>query len=463
MNSDGMPRGNLTGQKLGSYLLLDQIAEGGMAEIYLAKAQGVAGFERLLCVKIILPSFAKDQRFIEMLVEEAKIAVTLNHPNIAQIFDLGQDQGITFIAMEFLDGIDLFDLMATLSGRRRAVPIEVATFIAKQICHGLAYAHQKADPTGRPLGLVHRDISPQNILLSRAGEVKIVDFGIAKVDRPNRRATQAGVIKGKYFYMSPEQASGDPIDGRTDIFSTGIILYEVLTGSQLYIEEDDTLRLLKLVRNAKIPPPSLLRSDLPPDLEAILLKALAKNPEERWQTAHELEVALQVFLYAYAPDFTPVRVSEIVEEALRIREPRSVVGASTEDDLTGGRTEGARVTPTAGGSYAPEPSPSALLRLDGLLPLRADEEPDETLVSGPPTDVLRFQPDLGSYDPDSEPTWIGPGSPDGQDRGPLSSIASVPSEIVVPLLAPSAQASPSDDAGPEQRPGDDGPPDRPRS
>ena len=248
-------------QDFGPYVLVEQLAIGGMAEIYLAKTRGVAGFEKYLALKLIHPNYADDESFVNMLIEEAKIAVRLNHVNIAQVFDLGRHDGRYFISMEYVDGADLFQLMRRLSERDIDVPIDVATYVVQEICTGLDYAHRVCDSDGKPLEIIHRDVSPQNILLSSSGEVKLVDFGIAKATSRSLK-TQAGVIKGKYFYMSPEQAWGDPIDQRTDVFSAGIILYEVLTGQMLYLEED-MQRLLDMVRKADIAPPTSRRPQIP--------------------------------------------------------------------------------------------------------------------------------------------------------------------------------------------------------
>ena len=309
----GMSSGALSDRELGSYLLLNQIAVGGMAEIYLAKTQGVAGFEKFLCLKVLHPDLADDEEFIEMLIDEAKLVVGLNHVNIAQIFDLGRQGDTYYIAMEYVDGADLFKMMRSLSEQDIDVPIDVAAYVSQEICTGLDYAHRKNDPRGQPLNIIHRDISPQNILISHWGEVKIIDFGIAKAASRSKK-TQAGVIKGKYYYMSPEQAWGDQVDHRSDIFSAGIILYEVLTGQMLYLEEDVT-KLMDMVRRAEIPRPTVRRPDIPPQLENVVMKALAKRPADRWQSANEFQVALTSFLYSYSPDFTPERLAHTLKLA----------------------------------------------------------------------------------------------------------------------------------------------------
>ncbi len=287
-------------RRLGAYQLLAPLATGGMAELFIAKTVGVSGFEKQVALKVIHPNFSSEPDFIRMLIDEAKLAVQLQHANIVQTYDLGQVNGQYYIAMELVDGADLYKLLKTSSERGLDFPIDVAVHITSEVASGLDYAHRKNDPIGRPLMIVHRDVSPQNVLVSYEGEVKIVDFGIAKAALRNQQ-TQAGVIKGKYYYMSPEQAWGNKIDARTDVFSTGILLHEMLSGEMLYLEDDlDTL--IKMVRAAEVQPPSRKRPDVPPDLDAIVMKALAKRPEDRYQSAADLSTALTRFLRARYPE-----------------------------------------------------------------------------------------------------------------------------------------------------------------
>jgi serine/threonine-protein kinase len=321
-----------SGQIFGAFRLVKQIAVGGMAEIYLAKAKGIGGFEKHLALKMIHPNFSEDEHFITMLIEEAKISVQLTHANIAQTFDLGKINETYYIAMEWIDGADLYKLLRRASERNIQVPIEVAAYIAQEVCAGLDYAHRKTDEMGRPLNIIHRDISPQNVLLSYAGEVKVVDFGIAKA--AHRAAqTAAGVIKGKYYYMSPEQAWGETLDQRSDIFSTGIILYESLTGQMLYLEEN-ILRLLDMVRKADIASPRVLRSDVPAALERIVMKALSRKPDDRWQVSGDFSAALSKFLYGFAPDFTAARLSAFMRRVL-LEEDVVGKGASLDESRSG--------------------------------------------------------------------------------------------------------------------------------
>src|SRR5512142_1777275 len=253
-----------------------------MAELHLAKTKGIAGFEKYVALKMIHPNFAEDEQFIQMLVDEAKIAVQLNHGNIAQTFDLGRVGETYYITMEYVDGADLYKILRRGSEIDFEMPLDVCAFVAKEIASALDHAHRKRDHNGKTLGIVHRDVSPQNVLISFSGEVKLVDFGIAKATMKARQ-TAVGVIKGKYYYMSPEQAWGDPLDARSDIFSTGIVLYEMITGQMLYLEED-LHRLLDMVRRADIAPPRTLRKDVPPQLERIVMHALAKQPADRYQS-----------------------------------------------------------------------------------------------------------------------------------------------------------------------------------
>ncbi len=279
----------------GKYLLLERVNVGGMAEVFKAKAFGVEGFERLVAVKRILPSIAEDQEFITMFIDEAKISVQLTHANIAQIFDLGKVGDSFFIAMEYVHGKDLRAIFDRARKRGETVPVPMACYLAMKICEGLDYAHNKKDASGRELNLVHRDVSPQNILLSYDGESKLIDFGIAKAAGKAGK-TQAGILKGKFGYMSPEQVRGLPLDRRSDIFAVGIVLYELLTGERLFVGESDFSTLEK-VKNVEIMPPSTYNRRIPEELEQIVLKGLAKDVDDRYQTAMDLHDDLQSFMY----------------------------------------------------------------------------------------------------------------------------------------------------------------------
>jgi serine/threonine protein kinase len=285
----------------GKYYLLDRINTGGMAEVFRAKAFGVEGFERLVAVKRILPTIAEDVDFITMFIDEAKIAVQLNHANIAQIFDLGKVGESYFIALEYVHGRDLralYDLTVKLG---EPMPTAMACYVIMKVCEGLDYAHNKRDASGRDLELVHRDVSPQNILISFDGEVKLIDFGIAKA-AGKAGVTQAGILKGKFGYLSPEQVEGEEIDRRSDLFGVGIVLYELLTNHRLFAGDSDFSTIEK-VRNVEVPRPSIHNKNVSDALEAIVLKALARDRAVRFQTAMELHDELQKFLYSRGEPF----------------------------------------------------------------------------------------------------------------------------------------------------------------
>ena len=298
--------------RFGKYVLLDRINVGGMAEVFKAKAFGVEGFEKIVAIKRILPTMSEDAEFIKMFVDEARITVQLHHENIVQVHELGRESGQYYIAMEYVSGRDMRQVLDSMKERKLRIPVSTAAYIASCVAEGLDYAHHKSDNTGKNLNLIHRDVSPQNILVSYDGAVKITDFGIAKAeDRASK--TQAGVLKGKFAYMSPEQVRGQPIDGRSDIFAVGILLYEMVTGERLFLGESDFSTLDK-VRKAEVRPPSELNSDLPAALEAIILKALAREPGDRFGRGAELAEALEQFLIEDSTIFSAKRMRTFMEE-----------------------------------------------------------------------------------------------------------------------------------------------------
>jgi serine/threonine protein kinase len=296
----------------GKYLLLDRISVGGMAEVFKAKSYGVEGFEKIIAIKRILPTMGEDRDFIKMFIDEAKIAGQLAHANICQIFELGRIDGSHFIAMEYIWGKDLLQIQNRLRKIKQPMPIAMACFSIAKVLEGLDYAHRKRDPLGRPLEIVHRDCSPQNVLVSYEGEVKVIDFGIAKATSRNSR-TMAGVLKGKFGYMSPEQVRGLPLDRRSDIFALGTMLYECLTGDRLFQGETDFSTLEK-VRNVDIRPPREINPNIPQAVEAVILKALAKDVDERYQWCSEMLADLQAFLMSQDVVFTAKSLSSWLKE-----------------------------------------------------------------------------------------------------------------------------------------------------
>ena len=276
--------------RFGKYLLFNKIATGGMAELYRAKSTGVQGFEKLVAIKTILPHLTVEEILITSFIDEAKIAALLQHPNIVQIYDFGKIEGTYFIAMEYLLGKDLKFLLKKAKETKLPLSPEHALFIASRICAGLEYAHKLKDFYGKPLNIIHRDISPQNIFITYDGQVKIIDFGIAKTAMQNT-TTQSGSIKGKMAYMSPEQALGETIDLRTDLFAIGNILYEMTTGKMLF--EGTGFHVYAKVREADFEHPETVNSSLPASLYAILDQALTKNPADRYQYAGQMQADLE--------------------------------------------------------------------------------------------------------------------------------------------------------------------------
>ncbi|HEV8433775.1 MAG TPA: TonB family protein [Thermoanaerobaculia bacterium] len=287
------------GIKFGQYVLLEKIAVGGMAEVWKARMRGVEGFQKIVAIKKILPHLSDNQDFIEMFIDEAKLAAQLNHNNIIHIYDLGKIQSSYYIAMEYVDGSDLKTILKRAQERDQPMSIELGLFVASKIAAALDYAHRKRDFDDRELGLVHRDVSPQNVLISEEGDIKLCDFGIAKA-ASKASHTQAGALKGKLQYMSPEQAWGRNIDKRSDIFALATVLFEMLTGRRLFTG-DNELSILEQVREARVVAPSQYNDEVTPEIDAIVLKALQKEPEKRYQTAGEMARDLDQVLYSFRP------------------------------------------------------------------------------------------------------------------------------------------------------------------
>lgn len=302
-------------KKFGRYFLLDLIAQGGMAEIYRARSASKDGAGRLVVVKRIQAGFGTNDEFLKMFKSEIKVTMGFNHPNIVQVYDFGEEQAQPFITMELVDGKNLRQLLNRFKELGQSFPVELAAHIIEQSACGLHYAHSYKDKIkGEHLNVVHRDISPQNLLVSFEGGVKIIDFGIAKATT-NSEHTRAGVIKGKPSYLSPEQISGDEVDGRTDLFALGAVFWELLVGRKLFAGDND-LAVLKMIESctATVQPPSTLNPNVPKEIDVIVMKMLSKSPDKRYQTGEELQRTLRRFLNAYAPDFAASDLSHISKE-----------------------------------------------------------------------------------------------------------------------------------------------------
>ncbi len=299
-------------QQIGRYHLLDRIAFGGMAEIYRAKTFDSRGHEHMVAIKRVLRHLAEDDDFLQMLVDEAKIASLLDHVNIAKVYEFVRVEEDYFIAMEFVDGKDVRSILDRCRAEGTWLPPEDCAYIMMRTMEGLHAAHEKKDGAGESFKIVHRDVSPSNVILSFRGHVKLCDFGIAKA-RLSRIQTRTGVIKGKVKYMSPEQAMGQPLDRRSDVFSGGSVLYEMLT-KQCPFQADNEMELIFRVRDAKFTKPTRINPDVPAALERVVRKALARNVNSRYPTAQAFAEDLADFIREAAPGYTPARLGRRMRE-----------------------------------------------------------------------------------------------------------------------------------------------------
>jgi len=314
-------------ETFGRYALLEKIGQGGMADVFRAKSYGVEGFEKVLVIKRILPKLAREPKFVEMFVREAKLSVRLSHANVVQVFDLGRVGDALFIAMEYVHGLDLATLLAWLRRRGKPVPASVAAYVAAEVAKGLDHAHRRRDEQLRPLGIVHRDVSPQNVLLSYEGEVKVTDFGIAKArdtiggddEEEGPRTDGKIAIRGKYAYLSPEQASGGATDPRCDIWALGVVMYEMIASTNPFAAPT-TFETVRRVRAAEAPPLELARPDVPKEFANIVRRAMALSPDARYPDAARLHDDLLAFLYTSGERFGAHALSELL---LEYREGRS--------------------------------------------------------------------------------------------------------------------------------------------
>jgi serine/threonine protein kinase len=348
--------------RFGKYRLIDRIAVGGMAEIFLANQVDGEGLETPVVIKRIRPHLSKHATFVKMFLNEARLAAQLNHPNIVQIHDLGKIGESYFIAMEYIFGRDMRSIIPKAEEVGIPFPLVYALRIASDVCSGLHYAHQKVDLYGNPLNIVHRDVTPENIFVAFDGTVKVLDFGIAKATNQVEQ-TRAGELRGKISYMSPEQCQGKPVDRRSDIFSVGVALYEWLTGFKLFTGESEVV-VMRSITEGKIYAPSYFKADIPEPVEAILMKALEKDRERRYQTAMEMRAAIDAFLSTYEFTPTPLHLSnflrQIFHDELHAEQDRLVARTSGPEQVV----EMEELTPA-------EPSS----------PLREGRSPSERLLS----------------------------------------------------------------------------------
>src|SRR5690349_12781670 len=284
-------------EQFGPYLVYERLGIGGMATVHRALERGIEGFERMVALKRLLPHLAEDASFIKSFVREAKLASLLNHVNIVQIYELGRVGTEYFISMEFIDGKDIRRILRHARKVTGPPPIHVTVGLLLQLCDALDYAHTKTDDEGHPLGLVHRDVSPSNLLITQAGHLKVIDFGIAKAQSSQLR-TQTGRVKGKLAYMAPEALAGKDLDARSDLFAAGVIAHELLTARPLFASKNEYQTLMK-VQRGEVMPPSTFNQACPPELDAIVLRALARDPDDQFAGAGELRDQLHAMRKQY--------------------------------------------------------------------------------------------------------------------------------------------------------------------
>ncbi len=303
-----------TFERFGKYVLLEKLASGGMAEVYLAKNSGANGVSKFVAIKRILPQYSDNEEFIEMFKEEAKIAVNLNHSNVVHIHEFGIERNQFYLVMEYVEGRNLRQILNELKKKANHFQVDQIVYIIKEVSAGLDHAHRCLDgTTGKPLNITHRDMSPQNVMISFEGEIKIIDFGIAKAEN-QLEATKAGTLKGKFGYMSPEQADGQNIDLRTDVFSLGIVLWELLAKDRLFSGSSEAA-ILRKIRESNIPSLRKIDPSIHPELDKIVSKALAKDKNLRYQTSAALHRDLNRFLNTHYPEFSPQDFSVFIKHA----------------------------------------------------------------------------------------------------------------------------------------------------
>jgi serine/threonine-protein kinase len=318
------------------YRVIERIAAGGMAEVYRAESAGLEGFKKIVAIKRVLPHLSEKKQFIGMFLDEARTSAALSHSNCVQTFDIGVGDNTYFIVMEYVDGADLKTIIEHRRSKGQRVPTEAACFICLKICEGLAYAHEARDTNGDVLGIVHRDMSPPNVLLTRNGEVKIVDFGLAKANSQLERS-EPGIIKGKFSYLSPEAAMGESVDGRTDVFAVGIMLWEMLAGRRLFLGETD-LETVRQVQSAQVPGLRQFNPEVTPELERVVLKALARDPDRRYLTARDLGRDLNSIMFLGRP-VSSFDIADLVMDAARARDAEKTRKKATKASIIGSLIE----------------------------------------------------------------------------------------------------------------------------
>jgi serine/threonine protein kinase len=313
------------------YRVLKRLASGGMAEVFVAESAGIEGFKKQVAIKRVLPALSRKETFIAMFLDEARLSAHLSHSNVVSVFDIGVGDGTYFIVMEYVEGADLKNVMDHRKKIDQPVPVEEAVFIATKICQGLAYAHELTTADGRPLNIVHRDITPANVLITKYGEIKIVDFGLAKASSQLAESDQ-GVIKGKFGYLAPETVMELGVDHRVDVFAVGIILWEMLSGQRLFLGKTD-YATVQAVARAEIPPISEINPAVPQELEWILAQGLARDRDARYHTARDFGRDLTRFLYRFGRPVSEYEVAELVRATMGLEALTPVDGTQKIAEL----------------------------------------------------------------------------------------------------------------------------------
>jgi serine/threonine protein kinase len=300
------------------YRVIERLESGGMAEVFRAESEGLQGFRKQVAIKRVLPHLSSKKKFISMFLDEARLSAQLSHSNCVQVFDIGVGDAAFFIVMEFVDGANLKAIIEHIKKSGRDFPVEAAVYIALELCKGLTYAHELTDSNGVPLHIVHRDMSPPNVLITKHGEIKIVDFGLAKANSQLERS-EPGIIKGKFSYLSPEAAMGQDVDARTDVFAVGIILWELLAGQRLFLGDTD-FQTVKRVQAAQVPSVAQINKKVPAELERIIARALARDPAARYPTARALGAELSKFMFRFGVPVSTFDIEHLVHGAIKERQ-----------------------------------------------------------------------------------------------------------------------------------------------
>jgi serine/threonine protein kinase len=313
------------------YRVIEKLESGGMAEVFRAESEGLQGFRKQVAIKRVLPHLSSKKKFISMFLDEARLSAQLSHSNCVQVFDIGVGDNAYFIVMEFVDGANLKAVVEHLKKTGRDFPVEAAVYIGLELCKGLSYAHELTNADGEPLHIVHRDMSPPNVLLTKHGEIKIVDFGLAKANSQLEKS-EPGIIKGKFSYLSPEAAMGQEVDARTDVFAVGIILWELLANQRLFLGDTD-FQTVKKVQAAQVPSISSINKKVPIELERIINRALARDPAQRYTTARALGIDLSRFLFKFGVPVSQFEIAPLVVSAMKERQRHRPMQPSIIDKL----------------------------------------------------------------------------------------------------------------------------------